>query len=453
MKIQGREKFILSEADKLALNKYSPNLSQICEEAFESFGLYFKELKNKDGEFERKIVSDELSQKTLSKKTMKKLKDFASKTFHLADKDVLYSIFKELIDHQLRIVQYYRLYNKFVKLDNKAQKKLNKFIRLGNKKTKKILEKQLKRHDSDKLEDLTTAKHYISQQALQKIEGISPELKEALKIMAAALRRIHGDRNNHHNEYYNYIKESKWRITPYKVLEHVLDVSAIGDKKSEIPGEFYETKKDVCFPNFAKNFDKQITSTYETIRENKYFFKETTKLKRELAELKREKDADLAAIKKLEIKISDRTEAIVWQNLNDDLDETSKIIRHLTKNTYFAIEVNWDGDSKSKDKQLAHSKIISYYREKIFNKDIDLKDELKKTSRIIINKEEKLIKVSALLETLNQCNQLNREVEERTINSFKPADRRKLLAMREHIRRRNEEKGATFFVANPIGRV
>ena len=445
--------FELSDSDRNVLNEYSDGLADSFEEILKELEFRYE---TADGKFVLK--SKQLDELTLSDKTKRDLADFASKTFKLANSNALFNLFKEFIDHQLRVIQYYRIFNKFELL-----KKLPNEERKGLEDYSLRLEEQLKVHDLDKFTKDNIIQHYISQEFLGKIEkiGISDDLKKVLGKIRAGLRRVHGDTNKHHNEYYNYHQDEKANINKYIILEHVFDVLAIGDKRSEIPGEFYSRKKDtILFKNFSDRFNGLITNIYDEFKDQ--IFAETTKLKIEVEKLKCEKIENNKRIAELEKKIAEKTEDIVWQELDNNsdekhLDKNIKYIKEISKDLYFAIENDWANG----DRSLRHFTIISDYKKKVFDTQIDLLEQLKLAVEEHAEKEAKLIKTSALLETLNTLEQKN---DEQIANSFEKrfgsknileeyikGNEEQLRTKREYIRKRNESvDGENFYVGRVL---
>ncbi len=426
--------FELSNADKESLKSISEDLYNSVDKALKDFQFPIND--------ESVENSTRLSSKTLSNETNNNLKDFASNTFFLADDKILFSIFKALIDHQLRIIQYYRLFNKFNLLNmlsEDEQKLLNDY--------KIHLEDQLSKHDSDKLDDKMIIQHYISQEYLSKINNIDKNLKFTFNKIAAALRRIHGDQNEHHNEYYNYHTDKIDNITKYIILEHVIDVISIGDKKLEKIGQFYANKKAVCFSNFQKNNDRLITEIYNAFKTK--IFNRTEELKNNLEILKKEKQ-QLDKIKYLEEQISQNTEKIVWQNMGDGLDDTMSQLKELNKNIYFAIEQEWSKNKeKEKSSTLENFSIISEYKKNAFNKNFNLLDELNKAVQNNANETTKLLKVSAILESLNnlQISAQDTIQSNRAIKNYIKDHEEAIKEKRNYIKRKNETEGKNFYIA------
>jgi len=442
--------FRMSASDEEKLRKYSETLVSSCKKIFEE--LHFKwESENGERVLRNSNLID--GQLILSDEIRKSLADFASKTFYLADDMVLFSIFKELIDHQLRVIQYYRLFDRFAlfeKLSARGKELLKDY--------RTVLKKALVMHDLDKLDDEVIIQHYISQHFLGDLD-VSDELRFIFSKIRAALRRIHGDTNKHHSEYYDCHEEEKSEITAYTILEHVLDVIAVGDKKSEIHGDFYRSKKDTSlFRNFSEKFDDLIVEIYKIFNDS--VLEKTAKLKKELEDLKEEKqktDAIKAKIRDLQLKISDETEKIVWQSLDyvhgnteEHLDDTMRCIKEISRNLYFAIEDDW----VQKRESLRYFTIISRYKKMAFEEKIDLLEELKKAVGDSLEEEVRLIKVSALLETLyvfgqKSDAQIVKEADDKRVADYMSANRTKLEAKRTYMRKRNEsDDGKNFYVGH-----
>lgn len=388
-------------------------------------------------------LTEELSARKLSENTQKKLDEIADRTFFLTDKAAFFSIHKALIDHQLRIVQYYRLFNKYKNptiFSDIEQKELEKY---GEK-----LEKAIEVHDSDKLTDLNTIKHYIAQEFLSKITIEDKKSKFIFNKISAALRRIHGDRNTHHNEYYNY--NDKENVSIGIIVEHLFDILSIGDKNREKIGEFYSNKKNVCFQNFAKEFDKLITSMYDFFKSE--VFQQAEKLKDELTGLQKNTEdlqTKASKLKKLEEQITEQTEEVVWQDMEDGLDNTTKQMKTLLKNTYLIIEHNWEQDKNPEERKnvIKKLKIISDYKTNVFNKSFDLEEVLKASINNIEAEEEKLIRFSAILSSMDEMKVFYKLDE----NSKKYIEKNqvKIKNYTDYIKSRNEtDEVKNFYIAS-----
>lgn len=459
----------LSKKDKDFLNSLSDGLGETVDSTIKKleFPIINDKLEN----------SKKLSSKTLSDETRKILKDFAYDTFFLADEKILFSLNKALIDHQLRNIQYYRLFNKFNKfnlLSEEEKKNLEHY--------KEKLEEALIVHDSDKLDEKDIIEHYISQEFITKISNIEENLKTAFKHIAAAMRRIHGDMNRHHNDYYNYHPNEVDGITKYIILEHVIDVISIGDKRLENIGDFYSKKKDVCFNNFSKHNDRLITEIYNLYK-NIFNSVENLKAEREKlkAELKvltdkrlkeeqtrnaNESNENLLKID-LEIKnkqdtlknlnniIRENTEEIVWQEMEDGFDNSMNQVKELEKNLYFAIEDEWKKAEKTKEGKenvLKYFSEISNQKRNAFNRNFSLLEELKKLSlKASLLKESNgevkdtmaLLKISSILQSLKSRDSLNQNP---VINDMLKNDN--VAKKVEYIEQRNKQSGDNFYIAS-----
>lgn len=301
------------------------------------------------------------------------------------------------------------------------------------------LERVLPKHDSDKLDDKNIMKYYLSQEYLSSVKNITKELEAVFKKISAALRRVHGDKNSHHDEYYNYKNHDIDGITAYLVLEHVIDVMSIADKKLEIIGQFYNNKKQQCFANFVKKNDGLITNIYNTFKD--VIFSNVEKRKLELEELMGFEDnfvQNEEKIRKLKEIISSKTENIVWQDIKDGKDDQMEITKELCKNVYFAIEEEWSkagNNKKQKDNVLNNFSIISDYKNRFFEQNIDLRRELSNAVKSNDERSKKLIKVSAILETFDNLKQ-NSNINDDDIIGF--VNQNDVKTKRDYIRRKNE---------------
>lgn len=443
-------KFELSDEDKKVLDGYG--LSAIFEEILDYFNFTVKISKcsaeNPDGTTDEftstDIISEELIKKTLSPETTDKLKWFASKTFQLADKETLFYTFREAIDNQLRVVQYFKLFDMFYRFERYSPRATEEITNISWQIPNygKELKALLKTHGSSKFNDPDVIKSNLSRQVIKNIPNLSLNLKIALYKISAALKRIYTDRCDYCDGYYDYLEKNKWNMTPYKAMEHVFDSLSNRDKKLEIPGEFYERIKNTS--NFAKDYDDLISNMYSVIRNDRFFFKEITELKRKMRELDNQ-HAKIEKIDRVRTEIFEKTDEKVWQKFDDGFDSTSSQIKELNKNLYFAIEREWEGESIQKGKQLKHFTMISKYKEKIFNTEFDLKEELDKSLKIFFNRKKKLLKVAAILESLKNLGELDQNLETKAIKSFNYRERAKLEKTRSWIRTLNEQRGKIFY--------
>ena len=267
--------------------------------------------KNLFGDILKKLKDENLT---------KKLEYFAKEMAEFADAESFFAVFNELIAHQVRIIQYYRLFKRFEGLNMLGKKDKDWF------KTHEVeIQKALAFHDSDKLKNETVVKAYLVQKYIRShdfLEKYSAD-KKIMDKLAGVLRRTHSDTSKHHNEYYEYHINKKPNRN--KAFEFIFDIMAIGDKKNEIIGEYYKNKHDTSFGHFG-NHHELIEKVFDFFKVQEGF--REIEIKKEKEKLEKQNKANEKQIEDLQNQAGTGEEI---QKLNEKIKSNKEQIEKLEK--------------------------------------------------------------------------------------------------------------------------
>lgn len=318
-----------------------------------------------------------ISKKSKDEDLTKKLKYFAKEMAEFADAGSFFAVFNELIAHQVRIIQYYRLFKRFGGL-NMLNEKDKKWFN----KHEGEIQKALALHDSDKLKNETVVKAYLVQKYIRShdfLEKYSAD-KKIMDKLAGVLRRTHSDTSKHHNEYYEYHINKKPNRN--KAFEFIFDIMAIGDKKNEIIGEYYKEKHETSFGHFEKH-NKLIEKVFDFFKyqkgfreiekeklteQNKANEKQIEDLEKQagtsdkVQKLKEKITSNTEQIEKIEelikqdkeetqqgtIDIAENIEKVVWQEItSDEYGKNIELLKAVSENMLYKATEKWQqGDHK-----------------------------------------------------------------------------------------------------------
>ena len=261
-----------------------------------------------------------ISKKSKDEDLTEKLKYFAKEMAEFADEESFFAVFNELIAHQVRIIQYYRLFKRFDGLNM-----LNEKDKAWFNKHEKDIKKALALHDSDKLKNETVVKAYLVQKYIRShdfLEKYSAD-KKIMDKLAGVLRRTHSDTSKHHNEYYEYHINKKPNRN--KAFEFIFDIMAIGDKKNEIIGEYYKEKHKTSFGHFG-NHHELIEKVFDFFKVQEGF--REIEIKKEKEKLEKQNKANEKQIEDLQNQAGTGEEI---QKLNEKIKSNKEQIEKLEK--------------------------------------------------------------------------------------------------------------------------
>ena len=289
--------------------------------------------KNLFGDILKKLKDENLT---------KKLEYFAKEMAEFADAESFFAVFNELIAHQVRIIQYYRLFKRFEGLNMLNEEDKNWF-----KTHKGEIQEALALHDSDKLKNETVVKAYLVQKYIRShdfLEKYSAD-KKIMDKLAGVLRRTHSDTSEHHNEYYDYhtVEEGPDKN---KAFEFIFDIMAIGDKKNEIIGEYYKNKHDTSFGHFG-NHHELIEKVFDFFKVQEGF--REIEIKKEKEKLEKQIKQDKAKTQQGPMGIAKDIEKVVWQEItSDEYGKNIELLKAVSENMLYKATEKWQqGDHKS----------------------------------------------------------------------------------------------------------
>lgn len=358
----------------------------------EVFNDFLKE-QTKDGEYrfnslkrEDNVFSSDNGSAALSDaKVTEDLKKFVKEMAEFADAESFFAVFNELIAHQVRIIQYYRLFKHFDGLNM-----LNKDDKDWFEANEGDIRKALAMHDSDKLGNETVVRAYLVQKYIRSfiktpdgkkfLEDHREINEKIINKLAGVLRRTHSDTSKHHNEYYIY---HEGLPDKNKTFEFIFDIMAIGDKKNEIIGEYYKEKHETSFGHFG-NHHELIEKVFDffkyqkgfreiekekLVEQNKANEKQIEDLKKQagtsdkIQELEEKIVSNTEQIEELEKQIEQNKEEtqqgsmgiakniedVVWQEItSDEYGKNIELLKAVSENMLYKATEKWQqGDHKS----------------------------------------------------------------------------------------------------------
>ena len=272
----------------------------------------------------------------------------------------VFFVFNELILHQIRIIQYYRLFKRFDGLNM-----LNENDRKWFNEHEEDIKKALSLHDSDKLKNETVVEAYLVQEYIRsfiktpdgkKFLKENPEINEKMiNKLAAVLRRSHSDVSKHHNEYYIYHKGLPDINTAF---EFIFDIMAIGDKRNEKIGEYYKEKHETSFGHFG-NHHELIEKVFNFFKDQEHF-KIIEERKKEL-----EKSVLNEKIEEKQTKIAEDIEKVVWQPIDDRYEKNIEILKVVSENMLYKATEEWQQKNQKGTYEIMGK--IAKIKEQTFN--------------------------------------------------------------------------------------
>ena len=365
----------------------------------EVFNDFLKE-QTKDGEYrfnslkrEDNVFSSDNGSAALSDaKVTEDLKKFAKEMAEFADAESFFAVFNELIAHQVRIIQYYRLFKHFDGLNM-----LDEEDKAWFKEHEGEIQEALALHDSDKLGNETVVRAYLVQKYIRSfiktpdgkkfLEDHREINEKIINKLAGVLRRTHSDTSKHHDEYYIYRSNKNELPDKNKAFEFIFDIMAIGDKKNEIIGEYYKEKHETSFRHFG-NHHELIEKVFDFFKVQEGFReieikKEKEKLEKqnkanekqiedlqnqagtgeEIQKLNKKIKSNKEQIEKLEkqikqdkaktqqgpMGIAKDIEKVVWQEItSDEYGKNIELLKAVSENMLYKATEKWQqGDHKS----------------------------------------------------------------------------------------------------------
>lgn len=362
----------------------------------EVFNDFLKE-QTKNGEYrfnslkrENNVFSNDNGSAALSDaKVTEDLKKFAKEMAEFADAESFFAVFNELIAHQVRIIQYYRLFKHFDGL-NMLDENDKKWFEANKGEIQKALafhdSDKLGDDESDKLGDKTVMKAYLVQKYIRSfiktpdgkkfLEDHREINEKIINKLAGVLRRTHSDTSKHHDEYYIYRSNKNELPDKNKAFEFIFDIMAIGDKKNEIIGEYYKEKHETSFRHFG-NYHELIEKVFDffkyqkgfreiekekLVEQNKANEKQIEDLKKQagtsdkIQELEEKIKSNKKQIEELEKQIEQNKEEtqqgsmgiakniedVVWQEItSDDYGKNIELLKAVSENMLYKATEEW----------------------------------------------------------------------------------------------------------------
>ncbi len=257
--------------------------------------------------------------KGVEPKSNKILETFVESVYPLSDKTQIHDLYKILIDHKIRVIRYYMLFEKvYPKLNSDLQQRFSDW--------KTSMQERIFSHDSDKFTDPIVVKSYVVAfylkhitEELKKIKENEEDKKQCIEIINIIMKQLyfsHGKYQRHHSEHYDSDKDTNEVLQkdPYLLLEYFFDIYAVGDRFDENFGDYVErTKNGVLDSHFKGSFDSFIQlneafkRTYPELSKQKAKVKE---LKIKIKELQRNKAELESAKQMLEEKMGQASESM-----------------------------------------------------------------------------------------------------------------------------------------------
>lgn len=305
----------------------------------EVFNDFLKE-QTKDGEYrfnslkrEDNVFSSDNGSAALSDaKVTEDLKKFAKEMAEFADAESFFAVFNELIAHQVRIIQYYRLFKHFDGLNM-----LDEEDKAWFKEHEGEIQEALALHDSDKLGNETVVRAYLVQKYIRSfiktpdgkkfLEDHREINEKIINKLAGVLRRTHSDTSKHHDEYYIYRSNKNELPDKNKAFEFIFDIMAIGDKKNEIIGEYYKEKHETSFRHFG-NHHELIEKVFDFFKVQEGFREIEIKKEKEKEKLEKQNKANEKQIEDLQNQAGTGEEI---QKLNEKIKSNKEQIEKLEK--------------------------------------------------------------------------------------------------------------------------
>ena len=223
-------------------------------------------------------------------KSNKILETFVESVYPLSDKTQIHDLYKILIDHKIRVIRYYMLFEK-------VYPKLNSDLKQIFENWKVSMQDRLLSHDSDKFTDPIVVKSYVVTFYLKHIieelkkledneEDNEEDKKQLIEIVSTIMKQLnfsHGKYQIHHSEHYvsdeaaNKVLEEDHCL----LLEYFFDVHAVGDRFDENFRDYVDrTKNGVSDSHFKDSIysfiqlDEAFKQTYLKLFEQKEKVKE-----------------------------------------------------------------------------------------------------------------------------------------------------------------------------------
>ena len=294
------------------------------------------------------------------------LKKFIESMYGYTGAKVFFTVFEQLIAHQIRVIQYYRLFKHFSEtLDKQYKEMFDKY--------EEDIKNALSVHDSDKFSDEMIVKCYLVQKYIRcfirgndgkKILQDSVNINvSAIDELACVLRRLHSDTSRHHDEYYRYHEELPDK---HAVFEHIFDIMAITDKKNELIGDFYKKEIQGRFKHFGGQFENLIEGIFNVFKKQESF-KVIEKSKEDLNSQKRTSRGKFIPkrIYEKQIEIAENVEKVIWQPIDDGYEKNIKIFKVVSENMLYKAAEKWIKGEK--DEALDMIKQIADIKKYIFD--------------------------------------------------------------------------------------
>lgn len=268
--------------------------------------------------------------KGVEPKSNKILETFVESVYPLSDKTQIHDLYKILIDHKIRVIRYYMLFEK-------VYPNLNFGLQQIFQNWKVSMQDRLLSHDSDKFTDPIVVKSYVVTfylkhiiEELKKLEDNEEDKKQCIEIINTIMKQLyfsHGKYQPHHSEHYVSDEEANKVLQEDRclLLEYFFDIHAVGDRFNENFGDYVGREangvSDSYFKDFTGSFrqlDEAFKETYPELFEQKAKVKE---LKLAIKKLQEEK-AKLESVKQeLEEKIRQASEIS-----EEELKQTSAVL-------------------------------------------------------------------------------------------------------------------------------